>query len=100
MPKANTVNRNALRRIIAKQAGTTIDKADTAIDQVVDGINACLLAGQSVKLLGFGVFHVTDSRERAYSNPVGGQGVTPARRRVRFAATAETKRRMNEGTSA
>ncbi len=69
MNKADLVN------IVAQETG--LSKADTvnAVDAVVSGISGALSSGDSVSLVGFGSFVVSERAARTARNPRTGETI-------------------------
>ena len=76
------MNKAELINAIAEQANLT--KADTgrALDALIQTIETTLKAGDSISLVGFGIFAVKDRAERTGRNPQTGQEITIAAAKV------------------
>jgi DNA-binding protein HU-beta len=76
------MNKSDLIDAIASHANLTKADAGRALDAITQSIQAALKAGDSVALVGFGTFEVTDRPERAGRNPQTGAAITIAAARV------------------
>ena len=76
------MNKAELINAIAEQANLT--KADTgrALDALIQTIETTLKAGDSISLVGFGIFAVKDRAERTGRNPQTGQEITIAAAKI------------------
>jgi len=69
MNKADLINHVATTTELDKATATS------AIEAVLSGITKTLVAGNSVSLVGFGAFSVTDRAARAARNPRTGEAI-------------------------
>jgi len=76
------MNKAELIDHIAEHAGITKAQAGTAMDAFTSGIVGALQAGDSVTLVGFGTFSVSDRAERDGRNPQTGETIKIKARRV------------------
>jgi DNA-binding protein HU-beta len=76
------MNKAELINAIAEHASLT--KADTgrALDALIQTIETTLKAGDSISLVGFGIFAVKDRAERTGRNPQTGQEITIAAAKI------------------
>ena len=72
---------------MAKEAKVTKAAANKAVDSFVDGVKKALKKGESVTLIGFGTFSVTQRKARKGRNPQTGKEIKiPARKAPKFSA--------------
>jgi len=67
---------------MAKEAKVTKAAANKAIDSFVDGVKKALKKGESVTLIGFGTFSVTQRKARKGRNPQTGKEIKIAARKA------------------
>ena len=60
---------------ISKDAGITKEKANLAIDSLVDGVTKGLKKGSRVTLVGFGTFYAAKRKARVGRNPQTGETI-------------------------
>ncbi len=58
---------------VAEKAGLTKVDAERAVKALVDAVTACLKDGQSLTLVGFGTFSVSERAARTGKNPRTGE---------------------------
>ncbi len=63
---------------VAAEAGLSKVDAGAAVDAVVGGITGALSSGDSVSLVGFGTFSVTNRAARTARNPRTGEAIQVA----------------------
>ena len=63
------MNKAELVSKIADKTGFTKKDAEVALDAVLDSIEAALVAGDSVRLIGFGSFETRERKARTGRNP-------------------------------
>ncbi|HID37056.1 MAG TPA: HU family DNA-binding protein [Ghiorsea sp.] len=63
---------------VATEAGLSKVDAGAAVDAVIGGITGALSGGDSVSLVGFGTFSVTDRAARTARNPRTGEAIQVA----------------------
>ena len=81
------MNKSELIDHMAESAGISKTEATKALDAFTSGITATLKGGDSVTLVGFGTFSVSDRSARNGRNPQTGETIKIAARRVpRFKA--------------
>jgi len=75
---------------ISKDAGITKEKANLAIDSLVEGITKGLKKGSRVTLVNFGTFYTSKRKARTGRNPQTGEAIQiKAKRVARFKAGKE-----------
>ena len=67
------MNRAELSGHVADAAGISKAQADAAVSAVLDGIKDSLSNGDSVTLIGFGTFSVSNRAARTGRNPATGE---------------------------
>jgi len=76
------MNKAELIDAVATSANLTKTDAGDAVDAVFDSISKSLSGGQSVSLVGFGTFSVSDRAARTGRNPRTGETINIAATRV------------------
>lgn len=72
---------------VAETAGLSKVDAGAAVDAVLSGISGALSSGDSVSLVGFGTFSVTERAARTARNPRTGDPIqVPASKAPKFKA--------------
>jgi DNA-binding protein HU-beta len=90
------MNKSELVDKIAQGAGITKLKANAALDSFTNGIIATLKKGETVTLVGFGSFSVTQRSARNGRNPQTGATIKiKARKVARFKAGKDFKTKMD-----
>lgn len=80
---------------IITQIGLSRDDARDLVDDTLEEIRSSLVAGDTVKLSGFGNFEVRDKKQRPGRNPKTGEEIPiTARRVVSFKAGQKLKIRV------
>lgn len=69
------MNKSELIERIATQSGVTRAVATTMLDAALGSITEALVAGDSVALLGFGTFKVSERAARTGKNPATGEAL-------------------------
>lgn len=83
------MNRTELAAAVAEKAGMTKADAKRAVDAMLESIGEALVKNESVALIGFGTFSISERSERNGVNPATGQSIViPARKQIRFKAGA------------
>jgi DNA-binding protein HU-beta len=83
------MNKTELVKKIAEKADLSQVAAKDALDAALDAIQAALQDGESIQLLGFGTFSVTERSERTAKNPRTGEVVkVPAKKVAKFKASS------------
>jgi DNA-binding protein HU-beta len=92
LTEETAVNKRDLVEKMATDAGLTKTQAGKALNSFMDGVQASLLKGDRVTLVGFGTFAVANRKARRVRDPQRGIAVEIAERRVaRFAPGLELK---------
>lgn len=91
------MNKKDLVKAMADQLGTTQKAATEQLDAVLDVITAALVAGEDVKIAGFGTFSVTERAAREGRNPATGETIQIAASKApKFKAAKALKDLINE----
>jgi DNA-binding protein HU-beta len=84
------MNKGDLINEIAAQAKVSKAQAGSALEAVLDSIQAALKKGDKVTLVGFGTFSVSSRSARTGRNPQTGKEIKiPAKKVVKFKAGKE-----------
>ena len=84
------VGRQDLIKMVATKASKSAKETTEFVNATLESIKESLEKGETVRLVGFGVFSVRDTAESVRVNPQTRQKITvPARKRVKFAAGKE-----------
>ena len=78
----NTVTRSDLTDAVYREIGLSRTESQQMVESVLDLITDSLVAGEKVKLAGFGTFSLRDKNERMGRNPKTGEEVPITSRRV------------------
>lgn len=90
------MNKTQIIDAVAKETGIKKKDAEAAVNSAFSIIEATLLAGEKVQLVGFGTFEVKNRPERAGINPATRQSITiPASKHLTFAAGKTLKAKLN-----
>ncbi len=90
------MNKSELIDHIASTADLSKAQASKALDAVVDGIGLSLSKADSVSLIGFGTFSISERAARTGRNPRTGETIQiQAGKQVRFKAGKALKDRVN-----
>ena len=76
------MNKAELTESVAAQTGLTKTDAGNAVDAVFDSIEGALSRGDSVSLIGFGTFSVSNRAARSGRNPRTGETIQIAASRA------------------
>jgi DNA-binding protein HU-beta len=80
------VGKSDLIKLVAGKAGKSAKETTEFVDATLESIKESLEKGDTVRLVGFGVFSVKDTAESVRVNPQTREKITvPARKRVKFA---------------
>ncbi|MGN1128813.1 MAG: HU family DNA-binding protein [Candidatus Flemingiibacterium sp.] len=91
------MNKTNLTEEVVKATGLKKKEAEAAVNAVFSTIEAALIAGEKVQLVGFGTFEVKERGERLGVNPATGAKITiPASRRLNFSVGKTLKASLNE----
>jgi len=94
------VTRAELALAVREEAGLTRRAARILVDSLFEEMAACLVAGEEVKIYGFGSFGLRDKAERPGRNPRTREAAPIAARRVVvFRASKVLKKRIAESLS-
>ncbi len=100
MPTENRLTRQDLVYEVAAKVGCTKKLADAALAATLESITQALADGQSLTLVGFGTFRVTECQPRRVRNPrTGEEMVIPARRAARFSPGKSLSDSLNDAAS-
>jgi len=87
LKREETLNKADLINHVADTAGLTKASAADAVEAVIGGITSALASGDSVSLVGFGTFSVTQRAARTARNPRTGATINvPASNAPKFKA--------------
>ncbi len=90
------MNKAELITLIAKKSGTTQAVATTALEATLDSIKEGLIGGETVTLVGFGIFTPKRTSKRMGRNPKSGEpAVIPAKNTVSFKLSKSMKDTLN-----
>lgn len=90
------MNKNDLVAVVAQKAGLSKADAGKAVEAVFDGVTEALRAGDDVRLVGFGTFHVANRAASTGRNPRTGQTIQiAASRQPKFKAGMGLKDALN-----
>lgn len=90
MNKAELINR------IAKKSNTTQNVASASLEHVLSAISEGLIEGETVTLVGFGIFTPKRTNERMGRNPKNGEpALIPARNTASFKLSKSMKDALN-----
>ena len=78
----NTVTRSDLTDAVYREIGLSRTESQQMVESVLALITDSLVAGEKVKLAGFGTFSLRDKNERMGRNPKTGEEVPITSRRV------------------
>ena len=86
------MNKTELVASVAEKAGLSKKDADAAVKAVFDSIEAAMVAGDKVQLIGFGTFSVVDKPATTALNPQTKAKIeVPAHKAPKFKAGAALK---------
>jgi nucleoid DNA-binding protein len=84
------VGRQDLIKMVAAKANKSAKETTEFVNATLDSIKETLETGETVRLVGFGVFSVRDTAESVRVNPQTREKINvPARKRVKFTAGKE-----------
>ena len=90
------MNKKELIEAVAEQADLSKSKAELAVNAFLQATQDALVSGESVQLIGFGTFTVSERAARKGRNPQTGQEIEiPASRVAQFKAGAKLKEAVN-----
>jgi DNA-binding protein HU-beta len=89
------MSKREVTKLIAKDAGITLQQAQKAYHGMLGGIKDAMQRGERVTFSGFGSFEIKTRHERKGRNPKTGETITiPAKRRIKFTPSRELKRSL------
>ena len=98
MGESTTINRADLAEQIYQQVGLPSKDAEALVLSIINHIVDALLAGEPVKLAGFGVFSIVERKEMLGRNiKTGSSVVIPKRHVVVFKPSNKLKMRVAAG---
>jgi len=81
------VGRQDLIKLVANKSQKSVKESTAFVNATLDAIRETLESGDSVRLVGFGVFSVKDTAPSVRVNPQTREKINvPARKRVKFTA--------------
>ncbi len=84
------VGRSDLIKLVANETQKSVKESTTFVNATLEAIRKTLESGDSVRLVGFGVFSVKDTAASVRVNPQTREKINvPARKRVKFSAGKE-----------
>ena len=90
------MNRTELVASIAAQQNITKAEAEKVVASFLQGVTTAVAGGQSVQLVGFGTFEVKAQEARAGRNPLTGEAIQIAAKKVvKFKAGEALKNAAN-----
>ena len=90
------MTKTELVSVVAEKAGLTKVDADRAVKALLETVTACLKEGESLSLVGFGTFSVSQRAARTGKNPRTGDKIAiPAANTPRFKAGKALKDAVN-----
>lgn len=95
MSEKKVVGQGMLVDFLAEDQGMTKAQASRVIASLTGFLRDCLLEGDVVRLSDLGTFDVVESAARTGRNPATGEQIDiPAKRKIRFRASASVKARL------
>ncbi len=89
------MSKREVTKLIAKDAGITLQQAQKAYHGMLDGIKDAMQKGERVTFSGFGSFEIKTRHERKGRNPKTGETITiPSKRRIKFTPSRELKKSL------
>ena len=90
------MNKNDLISSVAEKAGLSKADAGKAVDAVIASVQGALAGGDSVQLVGFGTFSVSERKATTGRNPRTGETINiPASKQPKFKAGTALKNAVN-----
>ena len=91
------MNKNDLIANVAKTLDTPKKAAAESTDAVIEAISEALIAGEEVRIAGFGIFGVSERAARQGRNPQDGSTITiPASKNAKFKGSKQLKDALNK----
>jgi DNA-binding protein HU-beta len=79
------VGRQDLIKLVATKSNKSVKESTVFVNATLEAVRESLEKGESVRLVGFGVFSVKDTAESVRVNPQTREKIhVPARKRVKF----------------
>lgn len=92
-----TMNKTNLIDKVAKETGLKRKEVEAVVNAAFAGIEAAILEGEKVQIVGFGAFEVKDRPERTGINPATRATITiPASKRLSFTTGKTLKAKLND----
>lgn len=90
------MNKSELVTAVAERSGLTKTDSEKAINAFIDAVRDGLVAGDEVRLVGFGTFAVSDRAATTGRNPRTGEAMNiPASKQPKFRAGKDLKDAVN-----
>ena len=91
------MNKSELVDAIAQDTGLSKKDSEAALKSFVENVSNALVKGESVQLIGFGTFSVSERAARSGRNPLSGETITiAASKNAKFKAGKALKDRINK----
>jgi integration host factor subunit alpha len=91
-----TITRTNLAKAIREQVGLPRDECESILEDVLNKISDCLVAGETFKISNFASFLIRHKKERTGRNPKTGEEVPiPPHKVVLFKASSKLKEQAN-----
>ncbi|MEY4268910.1 MAG: hypothetical protein RLZZ58_126 [Pseudomonadota bacterium] len=97
MTDGTTLTRADIAARINRVVGLSRNESATMVESVLDHMTSAMLAGQNVKISGFGTFVLRDKGQRVGRNPKTGVEVPILPRRVMTFRASQTARKRIAG---
>ena len=92
------MNKGELVEIVHERIGGTKAAAEESVKATIEAISNALCEGDTVTLIGFGTFSITERQERTGRNPQTGATIKiAAKKAVKFSPGKTLKESVNEG---
>lgn len=90
------MSRAEIESMMAKESGITHKQAEMALKAFLVYVVESLKKGEKVRIPDFGIFSVSQTKERQGRNPKTGEPVQiPAMKKARFSASSKLKETLN-----
>ncbi len=91
------MNKSELVDAIAKDTGLSKKDSEAALKSFIENVSTALVKGDSVQLIGFGTFSVSERAARSGRNPSSGETITiAASKNAKFKTGKALKDRINK----
>ncbi|MCR5763234.1 MAG: HU family DNA-binding protein [Treponema sp.] len=91
------MNKSELVDAIAKDTGLSKKDSEAALKSFIENVSDALVKGDSVQLIGFGTFSVSERAARSGRNPSSGETITiAASKNAKFKSGKALKDRINK----